>query len=227
MFFWDPTFILILPALGLAIYAQSKVKSTYRRYSQVRNHRGWTGAQVARRLLDAAALSDVKVEKEEGNLTDHYDPRSRVLRLSEGVHSSQSVAAVGIAAHETGHAMQHAKGYAPLQIRAAFVPVANLGTTLAFPLFLIGFIFTSFNVLMDVGIIFFAGAVLFHLITLPVELNASGRAMRLLSSGGYLVGEELKAAKAVLSAAAWTYIAAATMALTQLLRLLILRGMRD
>jgi Zn-dependent membrane protease YugP len=186
-----------------------------------------TGAQVARRLLDANGLGDVEVEKVEGNLTDHYDPRKRILRLSEGVYGSQSVAALGIAAHETGHAMQHGQGYLPLTVRASFVPVANLGSTLAFPLFLVGFIFTSFKVLMDVGIIFFAGAVLFHLITLPVELNASSRAITSLANGGYLVGEETRSAKAVLSAAAWTYIAAATMALTQLLRLLILRGMRD
>ena len=227
MFFWDPTFILIIPALILAFYAQSKVRRTYAHYSQVRNHKGLTGAQVARRLLDSAGLGDVDIQKVEGNLTDHYDPRKRVLRLSEGVHSSPSVAAIGIAAHETGHAMQHSDGYAPLKLRAAFVPVASLGSGLAFPLFLIGFIFTSFRVLMDVGIIFFAAAVLFHLVTLPVEYNASNRAIKTLSSGGYLVGDEIQGAKAVLSAAAWTYVAAATMAITQLLRLLILRGMRD
>jgi Zn-dependent membrane protease YugP len=227
MFFWDPTFILIIPALILAFYAQSKVRSTYARYSEVRNHHGFTGAQVARRLLDSAGLSDVEVEKIPGELTDHYDPRKKVLRLSEGVYSSQSVAAIGIAAHETGHAMQDGKGYMPLKIRATFVPVASLGSTLAFPLFFVGFIFTSFRVLMDVGIFFFAGAVLFHLVTLPVELNASSRAIKTLADGGYLVGEETHSARAVLNAAAWTYVAAATMAVMQLLRLLILRGSRD
>jgi len=227
MFFWDPTFIIIIPALILAFYAQSKVRSTYARYSQVRNHSGMTGAQVARRLLDASGLGDVEIEKVEGNLTDHYDPRKRILRLSEGVHSSPSVAAIGIAAHETGHAMQDGQGYMPLKIRATFVPVASLGSTLAFPLFFIGLIIPSFKILMDVGIFFFAGAVLFHLVTLPVELNASGRAIRSLSSGGYLVGDEATGARAVLTAAAWTYVAAATMAITQLLRLLILRNMRD
>jgi len=227
MFFWDPTFIIIIPALILAFYAQSKVRSTYARYSQVRSHSGMTGAQVARRLLDASGLGDVEIEKVEGNLTDHYDPRKRILRLSEGVHSSPSVAAIGIAAHESGHAMQDGQGYLPLKIRASFVPVASLGSTLAFPLFFIGLIIPSVKILMDVGIFFFAGAVLFHLVTLPVEFNASSRAIRSLSSGGYLVSEETHAAKAVLTAAAWTYVAAATMAITQLLRLLILRNMRD
>jgi len=227
MFFWDPTFIMIIPALILAFYAQTKVRSTYAKFSQVRNHRGLTGAQVARHLLDSAGLSDVEVEKVPGELTDHYDPRKKILRLSEGVYGSQSVAAVGIAAHETGHAMQDGKGYMPLKIRATFVPVASLGSTLAFPLFFVGFIFSSFRVLMDVGIIFFAGAVLFHLVTLPVEFNASNRAIKTLADGGYLVGEETRSARAVLNAAAWTYVAAATMAIMQLLRLLILRGSRD
>ena len=227
MFWLDPTFMLLIPAFILAIYAQSKVKRTYARYSQVRNHSGLTGAQVARRLLDSSGLGDVEIERIEGNLTDHYDPRKRALRLSEGVYGSQSVAALGIAAHESGHAMQHSQGYVPIKLRAAVVPVASFGSSMAFPLFFIGLIFSSFKVLMDVGIFFFVGAVLFHLVTLPVELNASGRAIKVLSSGGYLVGDELRGARAVLTAAAWTYVAAATMAVTQLVRMLILRNMRD
>jgi Zn-dependent membrane protease YugP len=227
LFWLDRTFMLLIPAFFLAIYAQSKVKRTYARYSQVRNHSGLTGEQVARRLLDSSGMGDVEIERIEGNLTDHYDPRKRVLRLSEGVYGSQSVAALGIAAHESGHAMQHSQGYVPIKLRAAVVPVASFGSSMAFPLFFIGLIFSSFKVLMDVGIFFFVGAVLFHLVTLPVELNASGRAIKVLSSGGYLVGDELRGARAVLTAAAWTYVAAATMAVTQLLRMLILRNMRD
>ena len=226
------TYVLIIPALILAFYAQTKVRSAYAKFSQVRNQRGLTGAQVARHLLDSAGLSDVEVEKVPGELTDHYDPRKKVLRLSEGVYGSPSVAAVGIAAHETGHAMQDGQGYLPLKIRASFVPVASIGSTLAFPLFFIGLIFStssSFHLkwLMDVGILFFSGAVLFHLVTLPVEFNASHRAIKTLADGGYLVGEEAHSAKAVLNAAAWTYVAAATMAVMQLLQLLILRGSRD
>ena len=228
MFFFDPTFILLIPALILAFYAQSKVKSTFARYSQVRSSRGFTGEQVARQLLDMRGLGDVKVEATKGALTDHYDPRSRKLALSETVHDSASVAALGVAAHETGHALQHADAYGPLMLRTNLVPVANFGSMLAFPLFIIGFLFAnSVGWLMDVGIIIFSAAVVFSLLTLPVEFNASSRALALLRQGGYLNDQELPHARAVLNAAAWTYVAAATMAVSQLIRLLILRGSRD
>lgn len=228
MFFFDPTFILLIPAIILAIYAQSKVKSTFTKYSQVRSSRGYTGEEVAKALLTMRGLGDVRVEATKGHLSDHYDPRHKKLRLSESVHGSNSVAALGVAAHETGHALQHADNYGPLMLRSSVVPVASFGTWMAFPLFFIGFLFANTMAwMMDVGIIFFSGAVAISLITLPVEFNASTRAMALLQEGGYLTDEELPHARAVLNAAAWTYVAAATMAVTQLVRLLILRGMRD
>lgn len=228
MFFFDPTFILLIPALILAIYAQSKVKSTFAKYSRVRASRGYTGEQVARRLLDMRGLGDIQVEAGKGSLTDHYDPKSRTLRLSESVFGSESVAALGVAAHETGHALQHADAYGPLALRTNLVPVANFGSILAIPLFFIGFLFAnSVGWLMDVGIIFFSVAVLFSLVTLPVEFNASSRALALLREGGYLNEQEMPHARAVLNAAAWTYVAAATMAISQLLRLLILRSSQN
>ncbi|MCX6640207.1 MAG: zinc metallopeptidase [bacterium] len=228
MFFFDPTFFLLIPALILALYAQSKVKSTFKTYSRVSSSRGFTGEQVARRLLDMRGLGDVPVEVVKGELSDHYDPRKRKLALSESVFGSTSVAALGVAAHETGHALQHADAYGPLALRSSIVPVASFGSFLALPLFFIGFIFSnSVAWLMDVGIIFFAVAVVFSLITLPVEFNASSRALVLLREGGYLNDQEIPHAKKVLDAAAWTYVAAATMAISQLVRLLILRSSRD
>jgi len=227
MFMFDWTFVLLLPALAFAIWAQSKVRGTYQKYSQVRSRANITGAQAARRILDSQGLTDVKVEQVAGQLTDHYDPRKRVLRLSEAVYASPSLAALGVAAHETGHALQHKFNYAPLKLRSGLVPVAQFGTWLAFPLFFIGFIIPSVNWMMDLGILFFAGAVAFSLVTLPVEYNASSRAIKVLSSGGYLAPDETDGARKVLSAAAWTYVAAATMAILQLLRLILLRGARD
>jgi len=228
MFFWDPTFILIIPALILAFYAQSKVKNTFEKYSQVGTASGMTGSEVARRILSDEGLSSVPVKKVRGSLTDHYNPSKRELSLSEPVYDSASVAALGIAAHEVGHAIQHHRGYAPLRFRNAFAPVATIGTTAAFPLFLVGFIFAhSWAWLMDVGIIFFVAAVVFHLVTLPVEYNASARAIATLEQRGYLQGREMEGARKVLNAAAWTYVAAATMAITQLVRLLILRSARN
>ena len=226
-FMFDWTFVLLLPALGFAFWAQSRVRGTYRKYSQIRSRANITGAQVARRILDSQGLSGVKVEATKGELTDHYDPRTRVVRLSEGVYDSMSLAALGVAAHETGHALQHKFGYAPLQLRSTLVPVTRFSTWLAFPLFFIGFIFASIHWLMDVGILLFAAAVLFSLVTLPVEYNASARAMKILSSGGYLSPDETTGARKILDAAAWTYVAAATMAILQLVRLLVLRGSRD
>ena len=228
MFFFDSTFILLIPALILAFYAQSKVKSTFSRYSKVRASQGYTGEEVARSLLNMRGLGDVPVEPTKGRLSDHYDPRHRKLRLSESVYGSDSVAALGVAAHETGHALQHADAYGPLMLRSSMVPVVNFGSFTAFPLFFIGFFFTTnLGWLMDVGIIFFSGAVALSLLTLPVEFNASSRALALLNEGGYLTEKELPHARAVLNAAAWTYVAAVTMAISQLVRLLILRGMRN
>ncbi len=226
------SYILLIPAFVLALYAQSKVRNTFNRYQRVRSLRGYTGEEVARALLNMRGLGDVPVEKARGRLSDHYDPRSRKLRLSEGVFDSNSVAALGVAAHETGHALQHADAYGPLMLRSRVVPVANFGSYLAFPLFLIGFFIggapgTTGSLLMNLGIIFFSGAVALTLITLPVEFNASTRAMALLREGGYLTEQELPHARAVLNAAAWTYVAAATMAISQLVRLLILRNSRD
>jgi Zn-dependent membrane protease YugP len=223
---FDSTFLMLIPALALAFYAQAKVKSTYNTYSKVASRRGLTGAQVARYLLDHSGQGDVQIGQVRGTLTDHYDPRKKILNLSDGVHSSSSIAALGIAAHEAGHAIQHGLGYRALALRNSIVPVVNFGSTLAFPLFFIGLIASS-TVLMDIGIVFLALAVVFHMITLPVEFNASHRALALLGSEGYLDDEELVSAKKVLMAAAWTYVAAATMAVLQLVRLLILRGNRD
>lgn len=223
---FDWTFLLLIPALGLAFYAQAKVKGTYNKYSKVASRRGLTGGQVARYLLDHSGLGHVQVGRVGGSLTDHYDPRKKVLNLSEGVYTSPSIAALGIAAHEAGHAMQHGRGYSPLVLRNSIVPMANFGSSLAFPLFLMGFFF-RLPVFMDIGIAFFSLAVLFHIVTLPVELNASGRALDLLRCEGYLAEDEIGSAKKVLTAAAWTYVAAATMAALQLLRLILLRGSRD
>lgn len=229
MFFWgfDRTMWLLLPALLVAFWAQAKVSNTFARYSRIRSRRGLTGAQVARAILDQAGLERVAVEPIPGNLTDHYDPRLKKVRLSQPVYAADSLAALGVAAHETGHALQHASGYAPLGIRNSLFPVANLGSTLAIPLFFLGFITGGGAWLMNLGILLFTGALAFQLITLPVELNASRRAVALLEEGGYLLPEETDGAWQVLSAAAWTYVAAALMALLQLVRLLALRGSRD
>lgn len=229
MFFWDYTIFLLIPPLLLALYAQQKVRSTYNKYSKVTSASRISGAETAQRILQASGASHVSIERAKGQLTDHYDPRKRKLRLSEGVYDSTSLAALGIAAHETGHALQHHRGYAPLHIRNGIYPVANLGSSLAFPLFFVGFIFSRQgpNILMDIGILLFAGAVVFSLITLPVEFNASKRALVLLKDGGYLRGKELDGAQRVLSAAALTYVAATAMAAMQLLRMFLLRGSRD
>lgn len=214
--------IFILPALILAMWAQAKVSGTYKKYSKVSTRRGLTGAQVARELLDSNNLSDIPVQMVQGHLSDHYDPKRRVLRLSNGVYQSNSVAAVGIAAHEAGHALQHSGGYAPLHLRSLIFPMASIGTNAAFILFILGAVFAGAlpalgNGLMLLAILLFGGYVAFSLVTLPVEFNASRRAMRALSGFGYLEGEELQGAKKVLNAAALTYIAAAAMAIMQLL----------
>ncbi|MFP4083125.1 MAG: zinc metallopeptidase [Candidatus Aminicenantes bacterium] len=226
-FFWDYTFLLLIPPLILALYAQQKVRGTYKEYSTKLASSRISGAEMCRRILNMSG-AQVKVEKTKGQLTDHYDPRKRVLRLSEGVYGSSSLAALGIAAHETGHALQHHRGYFPLQLRNAVYPVASFGSSLAFPIFFIGFIFSSQgpSILMDIGIFLFAGAVVFSVLTLPVEFNASNRALVLLQQGGYLKKDELLKARRVLSAAALTYVAATAMAAVQLLRLFLLRSSR-
>lgn len=228
-FFYDPTFILLIPAFLLALYAQFKVQSTFQRYLRVEASSRLTGAQVARELLNRNHLYDVPVEITPGNLTDHYDPRRKVLRLSPEVYHGRSLAALGVAAHETGHALQHAQEYIPLNIRNSLFPVASFGSSLAFPLFFIGLILGRGGVfLMDLGIILFSAAVLFQILTLPVEFNASSKALHMLESGGFLNrGGELAGARKVLNAAALTYLAATAMAVLQLLRLLLLRGSRD
>lgn len=225
MFFWDPTFVLLLPALAFAVYAQFKVKSTFQRYGEVRSSSGYTGAQVAAELLRRQGIADVKVEPVSGMLADHYDPRTRVLRLSPEVYGSDSLAALGVAAHEAGHAVQQHVGYPALALRSAIVPLAGVGTTAAWILFLLGFIFSR-PPLMDLGILLFLGYVLFALVTLPVEFNASSRAVALLQGQGFVMPQEADGVRAVLNAAALTYVAAAAMAVMQLVRLLVLRNMR-
>ncbi len=226
MFFWDPTFILILPALVLALWAQNKVRRAYAEFSRVPAMRGRTGAEVATEILRYNGITDVSVEETEGMLSDHYDPRSKTLRLSTENYRSRSIAAVSVAAHEVGHAIQHAQAYAPLQLRHAILPVSNIGSTLAFPLFIIG-LFVAYRPLMDIGILLFSAAVVFQLVTLPVEFNASHRALKQLETYGLLERSELPAARKVLSAAALTYVAATAMAVLNLVRLLILRGMEE
>ena len=230
---YNSTFLLILPALILSLYAQYKISSAYRKYSAVRNKKGYTGADVARQLLLSSGINDVSVEPIHGRLTDHYDPRTRVLRLSEGVFNSPSLAAIGIAAHETGHAIQHNIGYGPLGLRNGLVPLANIGSRMAVPLIIIGLFMASGSgsfgmMLVDLGIILYTVAVAFTLITLPVEFNASGRAITLLSEYHFLTPDEITPAKKVLNAAALTYIAAALSAVLTLLRfILIASGRRD
>lgn len=224
-YYYDTSILILLPALILAIYAQFKVQSTYNRYSQVYSSRGYTGAQVARHILDSNGLYGVVVEQVSGTLSDHYDPRSNVVRLSEGVYDSNSIAAVGVAAHECGHAVQHATGYTPLKFRNAIVPVTNIGSKLSIPILLIG-LFLNSQMLILVGCIGYALMALFQLLTLPVEFNASSRALAVINQDQLLVGEEYNGAKKVLQAAALTYVAALISALAQLLRLLSLAGRR-
>ena len=223
MFAWDPTMILIIPALILAIYAQFKVKNTYAKFSQIYNARRMTGKQAAIELLSMNGIGDVEVEATEGTLSDHYDPRIKKVRLSQANYQGASLASLAVAAHEVGHAIQHHKNYFPLQIRHAILPVTNFGSWLAFPLFFIGF-FIQTPFLMDLGIVLFGGVVVFHLVTLPVEYNASNRALLQLESHGFLTTQEVGGAKKVLNAAALTYVAATAMALLQLVRLLLIRG---
>jgi Zn-dependent membrane protease YugP len=217
--------IFVIPALIFSLYAQFKVKSAFNKYSRIRNASGMTGADVTRAILDRSGLHDVMVEGVAGDLTDHYDPRTRVVRLSQSVYGSNSIAALGVAAHETGHAIQHSEGYGPLVLRSTLVPVARIGSSLGFPLAILGLVF-SFPFLVNVGIILFALAVAFYIITLPVELNASKRAIRTLEDTGILNYNEIDPAKKVLRAAAMTYVASAAVAVANLLRLLLLSRRR-
>jgi len=223
-FYWDSTMIILLPALILAFYAQSKVSSTFQRYLRVPARNGLTGAEVARDILRQNGIYDVSIEPQGGTLSDYYDPRRKVVRLSYDVYNGRSLAAQGVAAHECGHVLQHHQGYAPLAIRNSIVPVAGLGSQMAFPLFFIGLLFGS-EMLMSLGIIFFSAAVLFQVITLPVEYNASNRAIAVLEGMGYIDRDEHEPIKKVLGAAALTYVAATLMAILQLVRLLVLSGM--
>jgi Zn-dependent membrane protease YugP len=226
--FFDWTFILLIPAVILALYAQVKVKSTFNKFLEVSAVSGQTGAQVARELLDRNHLSDVPVELTPETLSDHYDPRTRVLRLSPEVYHGRSLASLGVAAHETGHAVQHSLAYVPLTVRNAIFPIASFGSNLGYILFFIGLIFGANKFLIDLGIILFSFFVFFTVLTLPVEFNASSRALVMLTDSGYLTrGEEEAGARKVLSAAALTYVAAAAMAILQLVRMLLLRGNRD
>lgn len=226
MLFGDGTFLILLPAMALAAFAQFKVRSTFQRFSQVRTMGGRTGAEVAAELLRRRGLSHVKIEPVEGMLADHYDPRTQTLRLSPEVYGSDSVAAVGVAAHECGHALQHHEKYALLALRSAIVPVASIGSNAAWILFMIG-LFASIRPLMDLGILLFLGYIAFALVTLPVEFDASRRAVAVLQGEGLVMPREADGARAVLNAAALTYVAAAAMAVMQLVRLVLLRNMRD
>lgn len=224
--YFDWTYILVIIGIVITLAASAKVKSAFAKYSQVRTRTGITGAQAAERILRESGIYDVQIQAVAGNLTDHYDPRSKVLRLSESVYGSNSLAAVGVAAHECGHALQHQNSYAPLILRSTLVPVANIGSMSAWPVIILG-IFMGYNeFLINLGIILFSAAVLFQLITLPVEFNASRRAIARLSETGILYGDELGQSKKVLDAAALTYVAAAAASILQLLRLVLLFGGR-
>lgn len=223
-YYYDPTYFLVLIGAILCIVAQIRVSSTYNKFSKVRSRTGMTGAEAAQRILQMSGIMDVRVEHISGSLTDHYDPVHKVLRLSDTVYGSDSVAAIGVAAHECGHAVQHNKGYAPLQIRSKLVPVANIGSKAGIPLILLGAFLGMNQVLIQIGIWVFALAVLFQVVTLPVEFNASGRALAMLGDYGMLANDEVKSCKKVLSAAALTYVAAAASAILQLLRLVLMFG---
>lgn len=223
-FFYDPTIIIIIPAFVLAIYAQYKVKGTFSKYNKIYSNSGLTGSEVVRKLLYEQGITDVAVQQIDGKLTDHYDPHKKVLNLSREVYGNNSLAAIGVAAHEAGHAIQDARDYKPLKIRASLVPAANIGSSMGLPLALFGF-FIRADFMIMLGLILFLGAFLFHLVTLPVEFNASNRAISLLNKSKYLTGKELQGAKKVLRSAAFTYVAATLVALANLLRILMLFGM--
>jgi Predicted Zn-dependent protease len=223
---FDPTMIILIPAIIISFWAQSKISSTYNKYSQVRTMNGYTGKEIARMMLDDAGLYDVRIEVINSKLGDHYDPSSRILRLSPEVYSGGSISSEGIAAHEVGHAIQHKERYAPLTIRNSIVPVVNFGSGISWILFFIG-ILLGFKGLTWIGIILFSSVVIFQLITLPVEFDASTRALNILKSRGILYGDETKNAQKVLDAAAMTYVAATLMAVSNLIRLIAISNSND
>lgn len=226
--YWDPTYFLVLIGVVICLLASARVKSTFRKYQSVRSMSGLTGAEAAERILHKAGIYDVSIRQVRKELSDHYDPRKKVLCLSDSVYHSASVAAVGVAAHECGHAIQHRQGYIPLTLRSSIVPVANIGSMMAWPLILIGLLFSgaSSSLWINLGILCFSVSVLFQLITLPVEFNASSRAIILLDQTGILAGEEIERTKKVLHAAALTYVASAAASILQLLRLFLIVGGR-
>ena len=227
-FYYDPTYIMVLIGVVICMLASANINRTFQKYSRIRSHSGMTGREAAERLLHANGIYDVTVQHVAGNLTDHYDPRYKTLNLSDSTYASTSVAAIGVAAHECGHAVQHANGYAPLKIRGSLVPVANFGSTLAWPLILIGFLIqgNASVLLINLGILLFSAAVLFQIVTLPVEFNASSRALKSLETNGILYTEEVADTRKVLRAAALTYVASAASAILQLLRLILISGGR-
>ncbi len=233
-YYYDPTYILVLIGVLLCMWASSKVKSTYAKYERIRSRSGMTGAEAAARILQMSGINDVQIQHVKGDLTDHYDPAKKVLRLSDTVYGSRSVAAIGVAAHECGHALQHKAGYIPLKLRSFLVPAANLGSQLGLPLVILGLVLgLSFELpgggyfsLSQIGVWLFSLAVLFQVVTLPVEFNASGRALKMLGEYGIMNGDEVSDCKNVLGAAALTYVAAAASSVLQLLRLVILSNNR-
>lgn len=226
MFYYDSTYLVILPALIFALWAQILVQSTYSKYNKIGTKCGMTGYDAARLILDSNGLTGVRIEHIAGELTDHFDPTTNVIRLSGGVYGSTGIAAVGVAAHEAGHAVQYAKGYSPMKLRAAIIPATRIGSTLAMPIFLIGFIFSLYELAM-IGIILYSLTAVFQAVTLPVEFNASRRALVALRSCGRLDGSEISGARKVLTAAALTYVAALASSLAQVLRLMLLIGRRN
>ena len=227
-YYWDPTYILVVIGAVICMIASARVKGTFNKYSQLRSMSGMNGAQVAQRVLQAAGIYDVQVRHVSGSLTDHYDTRTKTVNLSDPVYNATSVAALGVAAHECGHAIQHAKNYAPLSIRSALVPIANFGSMLAWPVILIGLLFNtrSSGLIIDIGILLFSAAVLFQLVTLPVEFDASRRALVMLRTQGILADDELKYTRRVLKSAALTYVASAAAAILQLLRIILITNGR-
>lgn len=227
-YYWDPTYILVVIGAVICMIASARVKGTFNKYSQLRSTSGMNGAQVAQRVLQAAGIYDVQVRHVSGSLTDHYDPRTKTVNLSDPVYNATSVAALGVAAHECGHAIQHAKSYAPLSIRSALVPIANFGSMLAWPVILIGLFFNtrSSGLIIDIGILLFSAAVLFQLVTLPVEFDASRRALVMLRTQGILADDELRYTRRVLKSAALTYVASAAAAILQLLRIILITNGR-
>ena len=234
LFWGDTTILVLIPAMIFAFWAQIRVNSTFKKYATIPSRRGLTGAEAARRVLDANGLRHITIERVHGHLTDHFDPTAGVIRLSDATYASTSVAAIGVAAHEAGHAVQHAVGYVPIKVRSAIIPLTRFGSFLAMPLFIIGLLFAGGSYLgyeigtifMLTGILFFSFSTLFQLVTLPTEFNASARAMQALEDGGLLAADELPAAKATLSAAAMTYVAALATSLASLLRLILIFNRR-